>query len=288
MRLLIVATLLTACAPDLVKLEGVQTPWIFAHRGGAAEAPENTLNAFMQSAALSEQVIIEMDVHLSKDGEVVVIHDASVDRTTDGTGKVASMTLAELKALDAAYCFSPGEPRGTAADCPATGNASDFPLRGQGIEIPTLQEALNTIDENRWISIEAKKIEVVPHLAKLVKGRGKVIVGAEYDPISRALLEELPEYSQYMPEESARCHVIAGLAKGDTPSCPHYGIFASPRTSSGFTLDTEAVIERFQRKGIRVIYWTINEASQMKELVSRGADGIITDAPSVALGELTP
>src|SRR5215210_1913668 len=99
-------------------------PPIFAHRGASARAPENTLEAF-RLAVEAGAGGLELDVRVTRDGEVVVIHDASVDRTTEGSGAVAGMTLAELRSLDAGYRFSPD-------------GGSTYPYRGRGLGIPTL------------------------------------------------------------------------------------------------------------------------------------------------------
>lgn len=97
-----------------------------AHRGGALEFPENTLYAYQQSLAVAGAHMLEMDVYETADGELVVIHDPTVERTTNGSGTVSSFTLAELKALDAAHCYVPG--RGS--DCSGDG---PFPYRGMAI-----------------------------------------------------------------------------------------------------------------------------------------------------------
>ncbi|NNL64689.1 MAG: glycerophosphodiester phosphodiesterase, partial [Myxococcales bacterium] len=116
---------------------------VVAHRGGMAEGPENTIEAFRRALASGADVI-EMDVRASADGELVVIHDASVDRTTDGSGRVDAMPLSALRSLDAAYRFSP--------DGAAT------PLRGRGVRIPTLAEVLEALPSARVLA-EMKSAE---------------------------------------------------------------------------------------------------------------------------------
>src|SRR5512139_1857475 len=115
-------------------LESLSQPIIFAHRGASAHAPENTLAAF--ELALAQQAdAIELDVKLSADGRVIVIHDSTVDRTTDGHGKVKDMSLADLKALDAGSFFS-----------------SEF----AGEKIPTLDEVFEAVGRRTFINIELK------------------------------------------------------------------------------------------------------------------------------------
>src|SRR5215213_3619479 len=108
-------------------------PVNFAHRGGAGIAPENTLEAFREGLRVGAGVL-ELDVHTTADGHIVVMHDPAVDRTTQGTGPVREMTLAELKRLDAGYRFTRDE-------------GGTFPHRGEGIRIPTLEEVYDEFTE---------------------------------------------------------------------------------------------------------------------------------------------
>ena len=131
-------------------LADIPRPIVFAHRGGSGEAPENTLRAMKAALAANPQVAIELDVRRSRDGHLVVIHDATVDRTTDGTGAVADLTLAELQRLDAGHCATPGRdgerPRPPRA---ASDSADRFPFRGQGHRIPTLAEVFAALPATR-------------------------------------------------------------------------------------------------------------------------------------------
>lgn len=111
----------------------IKRPLVFAHRGGGGLIPENTLEAFVYSARMGVDVL-ELDVHATKDGALVVLHDASVDRTTDGRGRVNELTLDEIKKLDAGYLFS------------ADGNQT-FPFRGRGVTVPTLSEIFDALPE---------------------------------------------------------------------------------------------------------------------------------------------
>ena len=104
------------------------SPRLFAHRGASALAPENTIESF-RLAQQHGAPYVELDVHLSRDSEPVVIHDHSVSRTTGRRGRVENMTLAELRKLDAGYKFS-------------TDHGRTFPFRGKGLQIPTLDESL--------------------------------------------------------------------------------------------------------------------------------------------------
>jgi glycerophosphoryl diester phosphodiesterase len=122
-----------------------KTPLFFSHRGGAGLFPENTLFAFQQSIERFKADVVELDVHMSKDGELVVIHDDTVNRTTNGTGLVHEKTLKELKALDAGWQFT--------ADV-----GKSYPYRGRGLTIPALKEVFEALcHTGAGINIEVKR-----------------------------------------------------------------------------------------------------------------------------------
>ena len=125
-------------------------PMLVAHRGGSLIAPENTLVAFRSAVETWWADMLEMDAHLTRDGQVVVIHDPTVDRTTDGTGRVADLTLREIQALDAGYRFLDG--------------AGAYPFRGKGAVVPTLEEVLVAFP-NVWVNVECKCPEVARPVA---------------------------------------------------------------------------------------------------------------------------
>ena len=115
---------------------------VFAHRGGGGLYPENTLGAFADSAKLGADVL-ELDVRATSDGKIVVLHDAAVDRTTDGHGKISEMPLAAVKKLDAGYPFT-------------TDGGQTFPFRGKGVVVPTLDEIFTAFPEMTF-NIEPKQ-----------------------------------------------------------------------------------------------------------------------------------
>jgi glycerophosphoryl diester phosphodiesterase len=136
---------------------------VFAHRGNSAHAPENTLEAFRQAVALGVDGL-EFDVRLTADGVPVVFHDPTVERTTDGRGAVAAMTLAELRELDAGYRFG----------------ATAHPYRGKGVGVPTVEEALD-VTAPLPLVVEVKALEAAEPLLDLLRRRGeseRVIVGS--------------------------------------------------------------------------------------------------------------
>ena len=123
---------------------GNSRPLVFAHRGGGGLYPENTLEAFKYSVSMGVDVL-ELDVHSTSDGTLVVMHDSQVDRTTNGSGQVNQMTLVQLKKLDAGYGFTPD-------------GGKTYPYRGRGITIPTLQEVFDALPDKTF-NIEPKQAE---------------------------------------------------------------------------------------------------------------------------------
>jgi glycerophosphoryl diester phosphodiesterase len=265
-------------------------PLVFAHRGGGGVAPEATLPTLVGAHARHPEAVIEFDVHRSRDGHIVVIHDASVDRTTDGRGRVSELTLAELQALDAGYCATPGIGIGTEdeGDCHRADPAR-FPLRGQGFRIPTLAEVFAALPAEALISIELKQAGMEAELAAVLRASGRMdrlIVGSEFDDAAVRLEHLLPELPHYYPTAAATCLALAAKTVGNYAACPHYDAFASPLSGAGLALDTPGVLRSAHRDGVAVIYWTIDEPAEMEHLFRLGADGIYTDYPDEAFAVL--
>ncbi len=289
-RLAVLLPLLLACSACSTRqapaLPEVKRPIVFAHRGGAGEAPESTLQAMQAAIAHDPAVAIELDVRESKDGYLVVIHDATVDRTTDGRGAVDSLTLAQLKALDAAYCATPGVGRGTAPpDACRTSPAATFPLRGKGYRIPTLDEVFEALPRTTLIGIEVKAAGFEEAVARRIRrsGRlGRLVVGSALDGVSGRLHELLPEAPHYFPRwAAARLAASAKVTNGNL-SRPAYQVLATPRAGMGLRMDTPGMLQVAHRLGVLVLFWTIDDPAEMQELLRLGADGLITDFPGRA------
>src|SRR5262245_53518696 len=128
-------------APQPAYLQGLRPTLHISHRGGALLAPENTLFAFRMALERYRTDVLELDVHLTRDGELVVFHDATLERCTNGSGPLSALSFAELRRLDAGYGF--------------TRDGRTFPFRGQGIQIPSLREVLRTFPTAR-LNVEVK------------------------------------------------------------------------------------------------------------------------------------
>lgn len=261
-------------------------PVIFAHRGGGGVEPEATLPTMLSSHARNPEAIIEFDVHRSRDGQIVVMHDATVDRTTNGTGNVADLTLAELKALDAGYCATPNQGNGTdeSGECHAADPAR-YPFRGQGYQVPTLQEVLDALPAEAFISVEVKPAGIERQVADQLRATGRLarmIVGAEFDSMAARIKDALPEVAGYLPTGAAKCFALSTKAGWSYPACPVYEAFASPLSGAGLALDTRGILDAAHGEGMAVIYWTINDEPTVEHLFRLGADGIYSDYPDRA------
>lgn len=248
-------------------------PLVLAHRGGAALAPENTLVAFQNAVNLGADAL-ELDVHTTADGAVVVIHDDTVDRTTDGKGAVHDLTLAELRQLDAGYHFTPDD-------------GQTFPYRGQGVTIPTLEEVLTAFPDMR-VNIEIKQTD--PPMEAAVKGvidragaQDRVLVGSEHDDVLDRFRALAPAIATSAATGEVRTFYLAQLLRISAIYRPVADAFQVPEYSGSTHVVTPSFIDAAHHHGAKVHVWTVNDAETMRRLLDMGVDGIITDRPDVAV-----
>ncbi|HEY0670610.1 MAG TPA: glycerophosphodiester phosphodiesterase [Longimicrobiales bacterium] len=241
-------------------------PLLIAHRGGRALMPENTLAAFLEAAARWQADMIEMDVRASADGHCVVIHDATVDRTTDGRGNVAHMTLEQLQSLDAAYHFTRDQGR-------------TFPLRGQGIRIPTVQEVLAALPEMR-LTIELKEAAAQRPLFRAIeeyRATTRVIAAGERNAF-RTLMSTYPGPKSASLEESLPFFFMHRLFLGGAFRVPA-DVVQTCEIYRGWRIVTPRFVRDLHRQGLHVHVWTVNEVADMNRLLDWGVDGLVTDYP---------
>lgn len=248
-------------------------PLVLAHRGGADLAPENTMAAFQNAVDLGVD-ILELDVHTTADGTVVVIHDESVDRTTDGTGAVHDSTLADLRQLDAGYEFSPD-------------NGQTFPFRGQGIGIPTLEEVFAAFPDMR-INVEIKQSDppieaAVLEVIERAGAQQRVLVGSEYDDVMARFRSLAPDIATSAATNEVRNFYLAQLLRVSAIYRPLADAFQVPEYSGSTHVVTPSFVDAAHHHGVKVHVWTVNDAETMQRLLDIGVDGIITDRPDVAL-----
>jgi len=250
-------------------------PLVFAHRGGGGLIPENTLEAFVYSARMGVDVL-ELDIRSTSDGTLVVMHDAAVDRTTDGRGRVHELTLEAVKKLDAGYLFSP--------------DGKGFPFRGKKITVPTLREIFEALPEMTF-NIEPKQHtpSIVKPLCALLRERkmvSKVIVGSFNQTTIDDFRRECPETAtSASPSEVSKFLALSKTGLGDSYSPPMQALQV-PENLGGLQVVSKEFVETAHRRNLKVHVWTINETAAMQRLIEMGVDGIMTDYPDKLLALL--
>ena len=268
-------------------------PWLgrrvlnYAHQGGARERPSSTMAAFRAALAAGADAL-EMDVHCSADGHLVVCHDPTVDRTTDGTGRIADLTLAQLSALDNAYWWVPGEVVDHDADRGA------YVLRGRGPADPeygiaTLEAVLEAFPGVLLnLDIKQSAPDVPPYeqtLAALLQAHGRsddVIVASFLDSALDTFAEHAPEIPTSAGPRAVSMLAMA-LATGEpilAEVTRHAAVQVPPRFAGTDVVTAESVA-RAHDAGLAVHVWTIDDPDEMVRLIRLGVDGVMTDWPSV-------
>ena len=251
-------------------------PRLFAHRGASALAPENTIEAF-RLARSAGVPYLELDVHLTADGHVVVIHDNSVSRTTGRRGRVERMTLAEVRRLDAGHEFTPDRGR-------------SFPYRGKGLRIPTLDEVFMEFPEAR-ITVEIKKTrsgigEAVRDVIRHCRAMDRVLVASHEHQLLRDFRSLDPEVPTSFSKSEVK-EFLVRLRGGEIRGYrPPGDAFQVPEYLGLRRVTSMAFIEAAHRLDLEVHVWTVNEPVHMKRLLSWGVDGIMTDDPVRAMASV--
>lgn len=243
-------------------------PLLIAHRGGAGLAPENTLEAMRNGLDVWRADMIEIDVRASADGHCVVFHDATLDRTTDGSGVVAGRTLAALRDLDAGYRFT------------ADGGAT-FPFRGRGVRIPTIEEVLESFPQVR-ITVEVKTgAAQAPLFAALRRfnARDRVIVAG----MAEADRTMFPEYRGPVSAsgEEVRRFLIRHRLRLGRFTRPRADVLQVPESHDGIRIVTPRFVHDLASHGVPVHVWTVDAAADMHRLLDWGVEGLVTDRPDV-------
>jgi glycerophosphoryl diester phosphodiesterase len=262
----------------------------YAHQGGAWESPSSTLHAIAHALEVGATGV-ELDVHATADGELVVCHDATVDRTTAGQGTIASFTLAQLREMDFSYWWIPG------ADVTPGRPAADYPFRGRApadrsFGIATLREVLEQFP-GVVLNLDIKQTApvVAPYeesLARLLAEFGRtddVIVASFLDPATdafRRFAPDVPTSAGTMVTAEAWQAVQAGT---DLPASPAVA-FQVPERQGDLVIVDERFVAAAHRAGKAVHVWTVNDAESMERLLGLGVDGIISDVPTTLCGVL--
>ena len=226
------------------------------------------MTAFRQAVDEWDAEMLETDVRLTADGRVVVLHDETVDRTTDGTGPVRDMTWDEVRRLDAGYRFRDA--------------AGEFPWRGRGVRIPLFDEVLEELPRMR-IMVEPKAAEAAGPLAEVIRAREaehRVLIGAEFERTRDGARGYGGPWgasrSQVMP--FWLLHRIPVIGRWYVPAVDAFQV---PETSARYRVVTPAFVRAAHRANIPVHVWTVDDPDDMRRLLEWGVDGIQTDRPDL-------
>ncbi|MBJ6763245.1 glycerophosphodiester phosphodiesterase [Myxococcaceae bacterium JPH2] len=253
-------------------LHGLKPTLHIAHRGGALLAPENTLVAFRQAVERDHTDMLELDVHLSRDGELVVAHDETLERCTDGKGPLAALTLAELQRLDAGHGFTPDD-------------GAHFPFRGQGVRLPTLREVLRAFPALR-LNVEVKPdTPGIEHVfAALLREEGavdRVCMGSELDAVGERLVHALPEACHFYPRDALAAAVLSLKAGEVPPDDTRYHVLDMPLFFGDVRLVDAELLAWVASRGKWINVWTVDDPEQMDLLLREGVGGVMTDRPDL-------
>jgi glycerophosphoryl diester phosphodiesterase len=243
---------------------GMKSIWTIAHRGASGHAPENTMAAFRRAVELGAR-FIETDLQITRDAQVIAIHDFTLDRTTNGKGQVHLLTLEEIRALDAGAWFR---------------DRGGGPFSGQ--QVPTLGEILDFAEEKDlifYLEIKSGPAWGVEHAVVAAlrdQNASARVVILSFDPTALDTVHRLDST------------MMTGLL------CEHPSNDLVERTVragarqlvAGGDLITPGVVDKAHHAGLQVVAWTINEPEQMRRLIGTGVDGIITDYPDRLLSIL--
>ena len=246
-------------------------PLIFAHRGGAKLAPENTIPAIDNGIGLGADGI-EIDVQLSADGIPVVIHDTTLDRTTDRRGPVKALTAAELARVDAGFHFE---------------QEGSHPFRGRGIGVPSLDDVLGRHPTTRVI-IEMKGGQ--PELARAVAASirkaaalDRICVGSFHQGSLDAVRAEHPEVITSASQSEARWTLHRSWVRWPWLSDHPYFAFQVPEYAGRIRVVSTAFVRQVHRQGHVLQVWVVNDGDDIRRLLDWGVDGIISDRPDIAV-----
>jgi len=242
---------------------------VIAHRGGPSLGPESTLYTFRKAVKLGVDVL-EMDVRSTRDGQLIILHDDTVARTTNATGPVQNYTLIDLKKLDAAHRWSPD-------------NGQTFPLRNKGVSIPTLAEVFKAFPQTKMnLEIKEARSSTIQSLCRLIRDHQMTnnVVVASFEA------DALKEFRRLCPQVATSAGasevlLFFGLQKVylEAAYSPDAQALQVPETFRDLRIVNKRFIEAAHARNMRVQVWLVNDVTSMQRLLELGVDGIMTDYP---------
>lgn len=248
----------------MILLDPLARP-VIGHRGNRAHAPENTIPSLLEAVAVGADAV-EFDVRVTRDGVLVLLHDTTLDRTTDATGPLASYAFADLQHVDAGARF--------------TANGRDRPWRGRGARIPTFDDVIEALPASLPLIVEVKSPTATAALMSAIARHnlgGRIIV-AGFDPASTRPLRGGTVPLGASTPDVARLLVPALLRR--PVAAPWYRALCIPPVRRGIPLPIASIVRSTREHGVVTHVWTVNEPAQARRLWQCGVQGIITDDPA--------
>ncbi len=249
--------------------EGPPRPWVIAHQGGDGLWPSDTMFAFERAAEMGVDVL-EMDMHSTADGVLVLMHDNTIDRTTNGAGRISELTLAEIKALDAGYDWSEDD-------------GQTFPYRDLGITVPTLEEVFTAFPDYR-MNIEIKQVEpsITEPFCQMIRDHqmeNQVLVGSFNQEVVNEFRRVCPEVATTAGESEVITFFVLSKLFLENIYSPEATALQVPESRFGLTVLSQRFIDAAHKRNLQIHPWTIDDTEEMQRMLEMGVDGIITDRP---------
>jgi glycerophosphoryl diester phosphodiesterase len=242
---------------------------VIAHRGGRSLGPENTIFTFQRAVEMGVDVL-EMDVRITRDHQLVVIHDSTVDRTTDGTGPVADYGLSELRSLDAGFHWSPD-------------HGGSYPLRAVGIRIPALREVFDAFPETRMnIEIKDTRPFVISSLCKSIQSHdmaAKTMVACFDADVLKKFRVQCPQVATSAGTSEVTTFYLLQKMQLQSIYSPVSLALQVPQKYGEVKIITQEFIDAAHQRNLQVHVWTVNDTNDMRTLLKLQVDGIMTDYP---------
>ena len=259
-------------------LRGLRPTLHISHRGGSALAPENTMVAFRDAVDRWKTDVLELDVHATRDGVLVVHHDPTVDRCTDGAGAIAAMTANEIEALDAGHRF--------------TVDGATFPHRGRGVRVPRFRDVLDAFPSTR-LNVELKSEaagaeRLFADELRAAKAIDRVCIGSEEDALAARLHALLSDACHFYPRDALTRLVMAMKSGEPAPVDDRFAVLDMPLYFGETRLIDDAFLARARELRKWVNVWTVDDEAEMRRCVREGVGGVMTDRPDVLRRVLTP
>lgn len=242
---------------------------VIGHRGNRAHAPENTLQSFREAVALGVDGL-EFDVHVSRDGELVVVHDSTLNRTTNGHGAIAQYTVAELRTFDAGAQFT-------------MDNGRTFPWRGRGVTISTFDDIIESLPRDLPCIVELKTTNATEPIRRAIKRHdiARRVIVAGFDPAATRPLRDAGFALGASTPDVAKL-LLPALLRRNVKSTSFQALCIPPRWH-GIALPIAALTCSLRTSGVVTHVWTINDPAHAIRLWADGVNGIISDDPALML-----